>query len=464
MSNTAHALEAVEPFHRKAIRDHLGILAVLLAALTVRLLCVTFLAGAIGTEGAEYARIGENILAGKGYTGIATEGTELMFPPLFPFLIAAFSLLTHEAELAARLVSAIMGALLVLPIFFITSRSYRPRTAYIAAALVAFHPLLVLLSATAFCEASYITLILAGAYWSQRAQSDQTRRAFVFAGLFFGLAYLIRPEASVYAFLTVAAFLVFTAITHRHRLGQVALSSCLLMVVFLAFAGPYIAWLSRETGQFRIEGKSAIIYAMDHGVVSEADASKVQYGIDQNLRNEGVWNVSNRTVIESTHPNLTGLTRLYAEGAKNNLPILVKGIVVGPSLGSPILLGLAILVLLRTRWRRELVIDHFFLFLVLAVTTLSLAAHPGGMSNRYFFIFLPILIVWAAQGVDKVSRWAGAILPPFGYAAATRLKAEMVVQLAAGSAIFLIALFGIAHFTALTAYDYRSRPVKAAGE
>jgi hypothetical protein len=49
----------------------------------------------------------------KGYTGIAAEGAQLVFPPLFPLLIAAVSLITGDAEIAGRAVSIIFGSLLV---------------------------------------------------------------------------------------------------------------------------------------------------------------------------------------------------------------------------------------------------------------------------------------------------------------------------------------------------------------
>jgi hypothetical protein len=87
---------------RLAIRSRLPLLLILLLAFSLRLLTARFLTGPIDSEGAEYARIAENLLSGNGYVGIATPGKELMFPPLFPLLIAAVSLLTHQSEAGLR--------------------------------------------------------------------------------------------------------------------------------------------------------------------------------------------------------------------------------------------------------------------------------------------------------------------------------------------------------------------------
>jgi hypothetical protein len=50
--------------------------------------------GAIEPEGAEYARIAENLRDGIGYVGIAAPGPEVMHPPLFPLLISGVSFIT----------------------------------------------------------------------------------------------------------------------------------------------------------------------------------------------------------------------------------------------------------------------------------------------------------------------------------------------------------------------------------
>ena len=54
--------------------------------------------GAIESEGAEYARIAENLRNGVGYVGLVTPSAELLFNPLFSLLIAGTSFVTHNYE------------------------------------------------------------------------------------------------------------------------------------------------------------------------------------------------------------------------------------------------------------------------------------------------------------------------------------------------------------------------------
>ena len=144
------------------------LVAILFIALLVRLYWVITQAAVIENEGGEYARIAENLLKGNGYVG-TTEGPQLLFPPLYPILIAIFSLVTGDSEVAGRLVSLVIGTSLILPIFFISLHIYGRKVAFIAASLVAFHPLLISLSAAVYSEPTFMTLTMAGVYWGLRA-------------------------------------------------------------------------------------------------------------------------------------------------------------------------------------------------------------------------------------------------------------------------------------------------------
>src|SRR5271166_1212128 len=82
--------------------------AVILAALAY------WQTGTIESEGAEYAKIAENLRNGVGFVGLVSSGPQVNFPPLFPLLIAGASFVTHDYESAGRLVALVMGALLPL--------------------------------------------------------------------------------------------------------------------------------------------------------------------------------------------------------------------------------------------------------------------------------------------------------------------------------------------------------------
>ena len=220
-----------------------------------------------------------------------------MFPPLFPFLIAATSALTRNVEIAGRLVSVWMGTLLVLPIYFIGRHLYNRKAAYLAAALIACHPLLVNFSATVYCETTYLTLLLTAVYWSFRALRLRTARTFILAGVSFGLTYLTRPEAVIYLVFALALTLVYVSRTCRQDLSKAALRAIWLPLAFLVFAAPYILWLHAETGQWRLEGKSPLNYTTAWETLQGRDPYDAQYGVDSDLTERGVWIQANLSTI-----------------------------------------------------------------------------------------------------------------------------------------------------------------------
>jgi 4-amino-4-deoxy-L-arabinose transferase-like glycosyltransferase len=441
---------------RTGIR-HLPLLLILFLAFTLRLLSALFLMGSIDTEGAEYARIAENLLDGTGYVGMATPGTELMFPPLFPLLIAAVSVLTHQPEVAGRLISITTGTLLVLPVFYIALDLYRRNVAYVAAIMAACHPLLVGYASTVFIETTYITLVLSGAYWSLRCLSLQTARAFLLAGFFFGLAYLCRPEAALYPFLTILFLAAATFLTKRRQVGRVARLCSLLLAVSLILASPYVTWLSVQTGQFRWEGKTPLNYALAASQVANMIPGEVEFAISGDLEEKGIWNRSNLSVIKSTEFNFAQVIHTTLTIAPSTLSYIAKTIT-GAGFGSPPLFGLVVLGLFGKPWSRELIISQFYLlFVLLGVPSLSLLS-VGIMYPRYLLLFLPIMIIWASNGVILVSDWAGASGAPIAR------RASMAVGLITSvTLILLTALLGRGSGE-FTLFDYRSRPVKEAGK
>src|SRR5437870_10108110 len=101
------------------------LIVILFAAVLVRLAWLTVQVVNIEGEGTVYARAAENLIKGKGLAGISVAGgTDWMFPPLYPILIAGFSLVAGDFELAGRLASLIVGSCLVIPIYFIACRIY----------------------------------------------------------------------------------------------------------------------------------------------------------------------------------------------------------------------------------------------------------------------------------------------------------------------------------------------------
>ena len=216
--------------------EHTGLLILVLSALLIRVLWAVLFAGEIDTEGAEYARIAQNLLAGKGYVGIATPGTQLCFPPLFPFLIAGVTWIVGDAEVSGRIVSIVFGALLVVPVHSIARRMFGERTALAAAALTAFHPYLIVFSTTVFCELTFLTLFLAAVASAMYAASNFTPVALAVSGGLYGASYLVRPELLLYMLIGLGYVLFVRLLLMRERLRSIAGWALLMPIVFFVVA------------------------------------------------------------------------------------------------------------------------------------------------------------------------------------------------------------------------------------
>ena len=442
---------------------YLPLLGIVVFAFILRLLCVVFLTGTIDGEGAEYARIAENLAAGSGYRGIATPGKELMFPPLFPFLIAATSVLTRNAEVAGRLVSVWMGTMLVLPIYFIGCHLYNRKVAYLAAALVACHPLLVNFSATVYCESTYLTLLLTAVYWSFRALRLRTARTFILAGVFFGLAYLTRPEAVIYLLLALGLTLAYVSMTCRQNLSQVALRAMWLPLAFLVLAAPYILWLHAETGQWRLEGKSPLNYTTARETLGGRDPHDAQYGVDSDLTERGVWIQANLSTIRSARFKPQEVARYCLAKSKSILDYSKDTIANTAFFGSPMLFAFAVLGLFRRPWHPEAIANHLFLLMLLSVATVALFGIYY-LSIRFLLVFLPVLLLWASNGIIELARWGRSTFR-LAYGGLPKFRwTELVVVGAIGALIPMSALTTVRGVYELRLFDRSSRPAKDAAE
>ena len=387
---------------RSWLRNFAWLGLIVAAALAIRVVAaLTFWRpGAIGGEGAEYARIAENLRNGLGYVGIATPGTELMFPLLFPLLIALSSMVTGDYEWAGRLIAIIFGAALPLPVYGIASRLFGRTAALTAALIAACHPLFIGLSISVLSEGPYATLLLSAVYLVLRALDERsTTKDWCLVGATFGLAYLVRQEAVVP--LLIAVFFALVAIPGTRAVtckrGMAA------VVAFFVLASPQIAILYRATGNLSLQGKSAFLFAIGSRMLAGQDMGQAAWAINEKLERTGVCMLPNATIVRETRIDVKRLIRFVAKALRQNTPILLQ-YVSEPWFGAPLLPALAFLGFFRQPWRQSTASRHLFVLLVAAaaiVTTFSVLA----MCPRYYFVLGPFFSIWAANGLIGVARW-----------------------------------------------------------
>lgn len=173
-------------------------------------------------DGQEYEAEALSLLHGHGYGGF------VLRPPGYPTVMAAVWSVTGHHLLALRIVEALIGALAVGFLTRVGMRRFGATAGAIAGAIAAFHPVLVLLPSTQYCENTLFTLMI-GVYACVFAGLDARGRGvgwWVAAGALMGIACLWRPNVV----LIVPGLLLASAVLlARH--GRPALAPAALFVL-----------------------------------------------------------------------------------------------------------------------------------------------------------------------------------------------------------------------------------------
>src|SRR6266481_3132809 len=265
-----------------------------IAALILRFLWIFHWPLSIESEGVYYARIAENLIAGRGYVGAREAGKQLLYPPLYPVLIAGVTEFVRNSELAGRIVSVICGTFWIVPLMFITRSVLDETAGVISGIITAFGPPMIAISCTVQSEPAYLVFQAAGIFFALHVWSNLSKWNSYLAGLSFGIAYLARPEASIYVALTALFIPLFVQKGSRFRiLARLALAFGITIL-------PYITWLSIQTGSPRLEAKSVSNYVEATGWAAHLPPGQIFFAVDNQLNDVGLSNQSDLAMIQKT--------------------------------------------------------------------------------------------------------------------------------------------------------------------
>lgn len=213
-----------------------------------------------------YLLLAQNLLSGRGY---AFNGLpNVVMPPFLPFVIGFFYLAFRNFQFCLSIISALCGSLLGILIYFLARKRVLPVLALSASFLTlfiyqmnAFLPLAEPYVKNLYRGSDIINclLVFLSLYFIilfvERGQALHAG----WAGLFFALSYLTRPEGFI-LFIMVLICLCVLRLTSIIRVSYKKIALCL--AVFILFAGPYIIYLKRVSGQWTLSGKvgSALSY------------------------------------------------------------------------------------------------------------------------------------------------------------------------------------------------------------
>jgi len=393
----------------------------------------------IENEGGEYARLAENIFYQHAYIG-TQEGQQLLFPPLYPLLISSLLWVIEDSEWAARLVSLFMGMLSFIPVYLTIRKIYTETAALIGTAFVAFHPYLIETSTSVLSEATYLFFMLWGIYWGLCALQTPTRRILVLGGMAWGFAYLTRTEGLVGLLVTVVLMGVAHYILQR-KWRALLLNSCYLVAPFLLLALPYILFIYSATGHVRVENKSLIVYTISERMFTGMTYAQAALEIDDKLQQVGpelnntafILQAEGRVTISKL---LTFLGHFYDENLKQIFRILAF------HLTPYVMLILIPLGLFRRTWRKERIISELYLLALFAAQLLLLLS-IAFIHDRYITSFLPILLIWAANGTIEIAEWLGETVQNMHSTFGQRYQVKLQAGITIAMALLVLALFFI---------------------
>lgn len=379
---------------------HWVLWALLALALVLRVAWILGEVPILQGDECEYLRMADSLLRSHRYAGLY-DGLQLVYPPLLPLLIVLFSPLAPSLPAAGVAVSLVSGLMLVAATYALAHRLYGERAGILAAALATVHPTLVQLSGTILSEAVYLPLIVAGTYAGVRWLDERMPRWGALCGLSFGLAYLTRPEALI-APVAIAAAFVLTARAHRVALPRALLQVMPLLAATALVAAPYVAYLTVETGKFRLEGKSVVNFTMAQRINAGMDVNEAAIGLGPDLQEDGPLLSVNRWVLEAPAAiPAGGLADYWVHNAARNAGPLRWTLLSSDFGGYLVLLLAAVGAFVRPRRQLSLARESLVLALVAGYAGILL-----GMSVvlfRYVVPLLPFLLVWSANGIGLVA-------------------------------------------------------------
>lgn len=356
--------DGVESLERFEGREGWLLMALVGLALLLRLSLLQA-APLIETDGVRYVEIARRFQqSGSPF--------DPLFHPLYPVWIAALQPLVHEYELAGRLVSALFGTAWLLPAIGLARALLGPVPALLAGLLMAVHPGLVHSSTAVLSEASYTFWVVLGVWAGRRALAEGRPWLLPGAGLCFGLAYLARPEAVLYAvgLLILAAW----AAIRSHRVRNLAPWAVAALATFLVPAAPYLLYLRKVYGFWTLSGKVLHNLVQDTGAASVAGQTDLGFLVNH-------AGATARRVLENAY-----LFEKYA------LPDLFPGLLI-----------LAVLPgLLYRPGGTGRMAGQGLLLLAALPPFVTLAFH---VESRVFLPVLPFLLPLAAAGILAAAEW-----------------------------------------------------------
>jgi putative flippase GtrA len=192
--------------------------------------------------GRNYLSHAEALVQGDGYWGIRC------CMPLYPLVLAGFLKLFGYASIPLLLLHTALGVTITWAGYYIGRTLFSPMVGLVAGLLLALHPYLVKLTMQIIDTGPSVALSSLGMVCLVHAWTHSSRaRLYALAGIFLGLATLVRPVSGPSTIILAVAILGGSLL--RRRLGDGVRSSTALVLMWIAVMSPYWIhnWVKYDT-------------------------------------------------------------------------------------------------------------------------------------------------------------------------------------------------------------------------
>ena len=206
----------------------------LLAAFCIRLFCVLAFQQPPGPDAASYDELGWRLATGQGY--VDDEGTPTAYWPVgYPAWLAAVYLVWGHSWLAAGVMNAVLGTVIVFLTYWLARQFVSTRQAVLAAAIIAFLPsYVVAYTSNLRNETFYAVFVLLALITTIYAVRAPNWRTAILLGIVIGLGVYVRPTLllfpSVFGVLLLLHSFWHSGLTTKRALSLTILTGCIVLV------------------------------------------------------------------------------------------------------------------------------------------------------------------------------------------------------------------------------------------
>lgn len=322
------------------------------------------------------------ILKGK-FSFDFLEGREVILPPLFPVFSAVFAFLGVSVELSGILVSAIAGALLIVPVFYIGKTVYNEEAAWVSAILVFISPVLIHWSGAILTESLFITLFISAIAIGLFAIEGHRKVFLWVCGAVIGLSYMTRVVGLILIPIISLWIIIYAIKTnkladYRKIVKNIVTSAAIFVLGFIIVTAPYLVRIRSQYGHWTLAGG----YGSITGVVAQEGAATTK-----------AWEgLGSKKVVEESFVSkfiekiITNLQD-YSSALAGMLLFTVFFIVAG----------------IFPRWKViytiSFIVLYFSAFLALPSTPML------DERMRYLSPIFPLFLVVASGGIMRIQSW-----------------------------------------------------------